>query len=170
MPVIALYTGARLNEICQLYKRDIIKKQNIWCFSFLDDSDDKSIKNEPSKRIIPIPNALVELKFLEFIKKIPKGERLFSELRFYEQGGYGRDFSKWFSVFLDELRIIDKAKVFHSFRNNFINCQANKSTDEYLVNAIVGHANKTESYTTYLEALENMELLQEKINKVSFDI
>ena len=170
MPYIALYTGARLNETCQLYKRDIIKKKNIWCFSFLDDSDDKSIKNEPSKRNVPIPDALVELKFLEFIKKLPDEKRLFSELRFYDKGGYGRDFSKWFSTFLDEMKIIDKTKVFHSFRNNFTNCLANKDTKEYLVNAIVGHANKSESYTTYLEAVENMELLQKTINKVSFDI
>ena len=113
---------------------------------------------------------MVELKFLEFIKKTPKEERIFPELRFYEQGGYGRDFSKWFSAFLDELRIIEKTKVFHSFRNNFINCQANKNTNEHLVNAIVGHVNKSESYSTYLEAMENMELLKKVIDKVAFDI
>ena len=56
IPLIALFTGMRLNEICQLYKKDISKIENIWTIYINADRPDKRIKNEGAERIIPIPS------------------------------------------------------------------------------------------------------------------
>ena len=169
VPLISLYTGARLNEICQLYCNDVKKVDEIWCFDFQDDTEDKSIKNESSKRLIPIPEVLLELGIIKFINNV-QGERLFSELKHYKKGGYGRDLSKWFSKLLKELDICDKGKTFHSFRHGFSDAQYQLGTNEVLVNAIMGHTNKSESYTTYKSKMLNMKVLKEIIDSISFEI
>jgi len=50
VPLIALFTGARLGEICQLYLSDIRQEEGIWVIDINDerddDDEDKSIKSE----------------------------------------------------------------------------------------------------------------------------
>lgn len=40
-PLIALYTGMRVEEICQLYIGDIIQIDGVWCFSVNENTDNK---------------------------------------------------------------------------------------------------------------------------------
>ena len=49
VPLIALYSGARLEEICQLELRDIRKVGDIWCFD-INDRGDKAVKTDAGKR------------------------------------------------------------------------------------------------------------------------
>ena len=56
LPLIGLFTGARLNEICQLSITDIRSIAGVWAFDINDD-DYKTLKNTSSVRIIPIPKA-----------------------------------------------------------------------------------------------------------------
>src|SRR6202007_280907 len=87
--LIAFYTGARLNEIAQLQTDDIVQQNGIWCFSFSDSGETQRLKNKSSRRVIPIHSKLIELGFLNYVKKIGKG-RLFPELSFHPKDGYGR--------------------------------------------------------------------------------
>ncbi len=72
VPLIALYTGARLNEICLLTVDDIIIENGIHCFYFTDDRTDdrKRLKTKQSKRKFPIHKKLIEMGFLDFYKKV----------------------------------------------------------------------------------------------------
>jgi hypothetical protein len=62
LPLIGLYTGARINEVCQLNPFEDIKQDlatGIYYFHFTDESGtaegvDKSIKTNSSRRIVPI--------------------------------------------------------------------------------------------------------------------
>jgi len=58
-----MFQGMRMNEICQLYKEDIKKIDNIWCFDINRDRD-KSIKNDDSIRIIPIHQSVIDSGFI----------------------------------------------------------------------------------------------------------
>ena len=75
-PLIGLYTGARVNEICQLNPQaDIRQEQGIWVFDFTDEGEAvegvrRSIKNKVSKRIVPIHSKLIELGFLRYFERI----------------------------------------------------------------------------------------------------
>jgi len=69
VPLLGLYTGARLNELCQLYVNDIRQIDKIWCIDINRNTNDKKLKNGSSERIIPIHPKLIELRFLEFVKE-----------------------------------------------------------------------------------------------------
>ncbi|WP_394250817.1 hypothetical protein [Vibrio profundi] len=94
IPILAIELGMRQNEIAQLYKRDITLVDDIWCLSINDDSDDKSVKNEYSVRLIPLTKNIIRLGFISFISN--KNDRLFTELN-YGRAGYATSVTKWYS-------------------------------------------------------------------------
>ena len=99
MPLLGLYTGARLNELCQLYVNDIRQIDKIWCIDINRNTNDKKLKNASSERIIPIHPKLIELRFLEFVKeqKSNQSQRLFSHLKLGSDG-YIKYVSRFFNV------------------------------------------------------------------------
>jgi integrase len=87
VPLIGLYTGARLNEICQLQVKDVYldKKSNRWVFDINEDkkSDpNKSLKKPFHARQVPVHKKLIELGFVDYVVSQKKQKRLFSDLPF----------------------------------------------------------------------------------------
>jgi len=79
IPLIGLFTGMRLEEICQLYVTDLVKIDGIWCFDIKEEEDkpDKSVKTG-EKRLVPLhPRLVNDLNFVKYVKNIPdqKGGR-----------------------------------------------------------------------------------------------
>ena len=77
LPMIGLFTGARVNEICQLNpQRDVIQDEKtcVWYFNLTDDDAgvgvEKSHKNEHSMRKVPIHSKLIESGFLNYLDKV----------------------------------------------------------------------------------------------------
>ena len=68
--LLSAYSGARLNEVCQLNVSDIQKTDGIWALNLNADSDDKSIKTEAGNRIIPLHPKLIDLGLLDYVKQI----------------------------------------------------------------------------------------------------
>jgi integrase len=138
LPLMALYLGGRLNELSQLYLKDIIFIHDTYCVDFnlngedkLDvdeeddeDESDKSLKNVSSARIVPIPKMLIDLGLISYAERLKEigQERLFPELLFDPEKGYGKYAGKWFndSFLGKQLQIPrDGKKTFHSMRHNF---------------------------------------------------
>ena len=82
VPLVALYSGARLEEICQLEVRDIRKVGDVWCFD-INDRGDKAVKTDAGKRLVPLHPQLIALGFLEYWETMKReGEkRLFPNLK-----------------------------------------------------------------------------------------
>jgi len=131
VPLIGLYTGARLNEICQLSVKDVYQdvESQRWVFDFNEDDDEivenKSIKREYHKRKVPIHQTLLDLDFLEYWKLISKkSKRLFPELLYTrDENKYGAAISKWFGRTYTNKRncnITTPKTSFHSFRHTLI--------------------------------------------------
>lgn len=139
LPVIALFTGARLNEIAQLTTSDIIDMgSGIQALNITDTPEGnaaKSLKTRASRRVIPVHSKLIELGFLAYVDSVKKtygGGNLF-QLKAAEGDGYGKAPGPWFNdKYLPYLGIKAKGIVFHSFRHTFIT---------RLNTAIVEHAN-----------------------------
>lgn len=141
-PLIGLYTGARLNEICQLEVADIKMIDGIWCFDFNDEGEGKSLKNTASRRVVPIHDRLLELGILERLEtlRLRGVTRFFPEFEFTSKEGYGRALGRWFNErFLVQLGIKSKDLVFHSFRHTMVTRLLQAGIEENLVKAIVGH-------------------------------
>lgn len=119
IPLIALYSGMRLNEICQLYVDDCRQMDDVHYFHLTDERKDQHIKNSQSKRNVPIHPKLIEFGILDFIKKAQKEKRarLFPQFKYSQKNHYANKMSGWFARYLKSLGIDDRSKVFHSFRH-----------------------------------------------------
>lgn len=126
VPLIGLYTGMRLGEICQLDAADIRKVSGIDCI-FISKNDfkgdpNKKVKTKGSERFIPIHEKLIKIGFPEYVKSMVKNGhlKLFPEIKLSLRGGYSTPFSSWFNRrFLTDLGIYRPETTFHSFRHNF---------------------------------------------------
>lgn len=57
--LLGLYTGARANEICQLYADDVQQVDEVWCLNIRDNRPDQKLKAANSARLIPIHSSLI---------------------------------------------------------------------------------------------------------------
>jgi integrase len=140
IPLLGYYTGARLNELCQLYVDDIKVHDGYWYFDINDNSEDKSLKNESSKRKIPIHKALKRLGFIDFVEqqKSQGRNRLFTDLKM-TRDGYGGNASKWFSRHLKKQGVIHRKKSFHSFRHTLVEELKIARVNPNEIAGLVGH-------------------------------
>ncbi len=122
-PLLALLTGARCNEIAQLYLDDIVNDDLVhpdrWRIMIRKPRPDQRLKNKFSNRSIPIHPRLIELGFLHYLDDVRAVgfERVFPSLRYTEAAGYGDGVSDIFAPYLrKKVKITSRLKVFHSFR------------------------------------------------------
>lgn len=165
IPILGLFCGFRLNEICQLYKNDVFIKDNAWVISINADIEGKQLKNEISERIVPVPDFLIALGFGEYVEGC-KTERLWPNLTL-GRDGYGHLFSKWFQRLNRKHITDDKGKVFHSLRHNFINCLKQKGVDHSKIAALSGHKIDTMINDIYGKAYD-IWTLKGIINQIDF--
>ena len=150
-PLISLFSGMRLNEICSLYLDNIIQvkgnhREKRWCFNILEEPDrpDKHIKTISSRRIVTIHDTLIDLGFIEFIELLKKRhinrQRLFQELKLSE-GSYIRNVSRFFNRrYLTKLGLKTDRKTFHSIRHTVIDHLKQQGIDVSFINELVGHS------------------------------
>ena len=142
IPLIGLYSGMRLNEICQLYVSDVIQFDGIWCFSINADKD-KRVKNDASERVIPIHPALLDHGLLEYVELIKKNKvpRLWMNLTYCKINGYANLFGKWYSRYNRQHVTDDPLKVFHSMRHLVTDTLKQAGELETVIAELVGHSN-----------------------------
>jgi len=148
LPLLGLFTGARIDELCQLHLEDIYQINGLWVFD-INSKGDKKLKNLSSARVIPINTRLIALGLIEYVSHLRKDAqvRLFPELK-KRRDGYSQDASKWFLRYRTRCGVTDKLKPFHSFRHTVANDLKQREVSREIIAAIVGH--KDESITTGL--------------------
>ncbi|HIF25009.1 MAG TPA: site-specific integrase [Micavibrio sp.] len=167
IPLIGLYTGMRLNEICQLLVSDIQCEDGIWIIN-IDDSEDKKVKTISSRRKIPIHDSLMVSGFLEYVRG-QKHKRLFPELPKRKNCGYSHEFTKRFSSTLTKLNLKRTGLCFHSFRHTFIDGMRNAGVEKAITMKLVGHHSSNDIHSGYGYGY-NLETLKENINKLTFSL
>ncbi|MDB5409355.1 MAG: hypothetical protein JWL84_4267 [Rhodospirillales bacterium] len=80
LPLIALHTGMRVEEIAKLKTADVREIEGIWCF------DVYATKTAAGKRHVPVHPRLAALGFLDYVKG-QKAERLWPDLTQGSEGG-----------------------------------------------------------------------------------
>jgi len=150
IPVLGRYTGARLEELCQLRVDDFMEQQGIQCFRIDDRSDDQNLKNASSRRILPLHPTLIELGLLQHVEsvRVNGNDRLFPDLEAV-RGKLGHAPSKWFSRFKTKLGITDTRKTFHSFRHTFIDDLRDAAIQDSLIKRMVGHEDSSVTFGIY---------------------
>jgi integrase len=115
VPLIALFTGMRSGEICQLTRDHVRVHDGVNYFAL---SKDLRLKNDASIRSVPVHRVLIECGLLDFVAQ--SEGRLFPHLPKHSSGRLSDAFGKHFSRFLRSLGIKTENTDFHSFRHNFI--------------------------------------------------
>jgi len=151
VPLIALFTGARLGEIAQLTTEDIKNKEGVWIFDINEEGEGKSIKNKKgSKRLIPVHRQLIDLNFIGFVDhiKLQKEKRLFFDEQRSREGKFSQ-LQKRMSYYINHIAKIEstreKTKVFHSFRHLVRTKFVEAGIDERTIDSIVGHTSSERS-------------------------
>lgn len=162
LPVLAALTGARINELCQLYKKDIKKIGGIWCISINNETPDKRLKTPNAARLIPVHSQLIDIGFIDHIQSITS-QRIFPELNL-ERDGYATAASKWYGRFKTSLGF-NKGHDFHSFRHTFANELKNALVPSIVAAELLGHTQETISYERYGKEL-NLETKLDAIKKL----
>lgn len=142
IPLIGIFSGMRLDEICQLYLEDIQQIDNVWCFN-INDEKDKKLKNLSSRRVVPIHPFLLDVGLLDHVDamKQARKDRLWPHLTYSKIMGYSNTFGKWYQRFNREHITQDKRKVFHSFRHSFANKLKQQGVAESMIAELMGHKN-----------------------------
>ncbi|QWV98638.1 site-specific integrase [Geomonas nitrogeniifigens] len=161
VPVLGMFTGMRLDEICQLHVEDVHEHGGIWSIN-INDHGDKKLKNTASRRIIPIHPTVLSLGFIGYVEalKAQSCQRLWNNLHRRDADGYGSAFGKWFQRFNREYVTTDKAKVFHSFRHTVADTLKQAGVQEVVIAEILGHANDSMTMSRYGKRYQPKVLLE----------
>jgi integrase len=175
LPLLGLFTGARLNELCQLQHQDIKQVNGIWCISITDKGQEQHIKSASSRRLIPIHNTLTSLGFMGIVdaSSSAKTTRLFPELTLRD-GRFAHTPSKWFGNLKSRLLVDSDKKSYHSFRHTFVDYLFNnlKLQGNPLVKALVGHTDKEITSGIYGSsfAIEDLNKIVQQIDFTKYGV
>lgn len=154
IPLIGLYTGARLEEICCLRAVDITFIDDVWCFDMreFDEEGRPTKKNASSVRVFPVHAKLQQLGLVQYAQdRLNNNEKmLFDEV--YAEGKWSHSFSKWFGgTFKKRIGIPAGGNdtVFHSFRSNVIDEFSEAGVAESEYSRITGHSTGGTARNTY---------------------
>lgn len=151
VPLMLYYTGARAEEICQLYVADLMQQDGVWSFRVAELREDQSVKNRSSNRDIPVHPHLLALGLLDYVRTLPADGRLFPLLQpSGPKQNYHVRLGVWWQRYLREKLSIVREDIqpFHSFRHTFINFMRDAGAREDIQNAITGHSQHGERTAT----------------------
>lgn len=149
VPLIALFTGARLGEIGQLRLSDIKQIDGVYYFDINENEEDQSIKNSSSIKTVPIHKELIKLDILGYIEELKRKnqDKLFpNEIR--DKTYRFHYLQKRLSDYLKKVGIEsspEKNKTFHSFRHTVRTKFVDLGVQEDLIDEIVGHSSEGRS-------------------------
>lgn len=155
LPVLALFTGARREELAQLRPDDVVRltypdaegeEQAAWFLNLTEEEDaeggDTKLKNAESERLVPVHSELERLGFLAFAAaaKQRNQQRLFPALKPNKYGKLADKWGQWFTVYRRSVGVTDKRLVFHSFRHTFTDYARHAGIDDGVQRQLVGHS------------------------------
>ncbi|TCS64684.1 site-specific integrase [Varunaivibrio sulfuroxidans] len=130
LPLISLFSGMRMNEVCQFNLDDLkCTEAGTHYFHVFPNTKDQRVKNKSSRRMFPVHPILIRIGLLDYIEDLrAKGEtKAFPEIPVPKSGYRSDVFTKRFASFQKGVGIPRKVGTFpnersysfHSFRHNF---------------------------------------------------
>lgn len=152
LPILGLYTGARLEELGQLSPDNVFQEEGVWVLRITDEEQGQRLKNTGSARRFPLHPDLVSLGFVRYAQDQKRAghKRIFHLLKASADGKKTASWSKWFNggYLRKTCGITDPRYVFHSFRHAFKYYARQGQIPEDVHDALSGHvsANVARAY------------------------
>ena len=156
LPWVLCLTGARLNEICQSCKEDVLLQDGINVIRIHDEGDGRTVKNADSRRTVPLHPALIAEGFLDYVAGLPDGSPLWPDVKpdaIFELHSVtaGRKIARWLR---GELGISDpRISPNHSWRHWFIGAARQAVMPLEVRSAITGHSAKLDESARYGDSM-----------------
>lgn len=139
VPLLGLFTGARISELCQLRAEDVTIVDGVHVLRITDEGVGQRVKTSAGRRVVPVHAELVRLGFLDYVTFIRAASsvQLFPALPLHTSKP-GQYFSEWFA---STRALPDGSKVpdFHSLRHTVRSKLASAGITEPLIDTLVGH-------------------------------
>lgn len=146
LPWLALYSGARLNELAQLHVADVRQEHEQWILHVTNEgSEGKRTKTGGSQRVVPVHSRLIELGFDKYHARIVAlGKKQLFDVQPDARGYYSGTPSKFFGGYLKDIGVKSGRDLnFHSFRHTAADAfrRAGFADEEFA--PILGHTKAT---------------------------
>lgn len=141
LPLLSLFSGARLNELAGLHLVDFDEQDSVPLFRIRAFSPGQRIKSSAADRVVPVHDSLIELGLIERVNSLrSSGEtQLFPTLEPGGNGYYSHKPSRFFGRLIDRLWADDPTLTFHGFRHAFITRLREARVPKEVRTSIVGH-------------------------------
>ncbi|ADG14230.1 hypothetical protein BC1002_0122 [Paraburkholderia atlantica] len=193
IPLIGLYTGARITEIAQLHLSDIREQDGVWLIDINDDDLKKHLKSESATRTVPIHPVLIGIGLLRYHAEVKAEgyDRLFPDLTRTNKAkdSFGADPSEFFTGYRRRLGVTSISetfdagknrwmgrgtKVFHSLRDTANSKLRHAGVTQERRERLVGHASRDVNNRHYRPADINqmfpLATLLEDIRKLDYGL
>jgi integrase len=151
LPLLALFTGARLGELAQLLVADVRDMHGHPVIVVTKEGDPmKSLKTKTSQRVIPVHPELVKLGFMSFhARAVEAGqERLFPEIQPDKRGFISGMPSGWYRRYVARIGVKqDRSVNFHSFRHGLTDACRRAGYLDAEFNFLLGHSDQKTATT-----------------------
>jgi integrase len=155
LPLIAIFSALRQEEICQLHCADVRQEEGIWVFD-INSEPPRQLKNTNAVRLVPVHEKLIKLGLLDYVEVQRRAgrDRLFEKLN---GGGadnrFGHNFTKWFTRYRRDVGLYRQRLDFHSFRLSATTFMQWTEVPLPVIDRLTGHASvgETARYTKHLQ-------------------
>jgi|TARA_B110000091_G_C13775615_1_gene458744 integrase len=165
--MIALYQGARQNEILQLRKSDILFERGSWLLSFHDRYENNSMKTESSVRTVPIHKELIERGLIKWITDIRPESRLFPSAVLGIYGNYSQAYSKHIN---SEFGRFGVTNHFHSLRHSFRDACREAEISQDIADYLGGWSGAASVGRSYGALEFSLKHLSKALNRIKYPI
>lgn len=169
LPLLGLFHGNRLEEFAQLRRSDVRCEEGIWYLD-INDEDDKQVKNEQSKRKVPVHPEILKLGFLDYVERTAPApiDAVFPQLKpGGADGKRGHAFTKWWTRYRQQIGLYEKGLDYHSFRHGVTTKLYDQGVPDVFVDELTGHEGQGTGRKHYLKDL-SLARLFDAISKVQW--
>lgn len=140
VPLLGLYTGARIGELCQLRVVDIEQDKDGAVIRITEEAEGATVKTDAGLRVVPVHSELVRLGFLDYVETMRKaGEVSLWPKLGHRKGKPGAYFSGWFSEARKQVTEGGPVPDFHSLRHTVRTALMEADLDGDVIDRIIGH-------------------------------
>ena len=159
LPWVLCLTGARLGEVVQSLKEDVTVVEGVLVLRIHDRGEGRSLKNEDSRRDVPLHPALIAEGFGDYVASLRAGTPLFPDIPV--DGVFGTraaNASKRVGYWLRKSLGItdDLISPNHSFRHWFIGAARRVSMPVEVRSAITGHSARLDESAEYGDGMKTL--------------
>ncbi|MFZ3581409.1 DUF6538 domain-containing protein [Loktanella sp. DJP18] len=170
VPLILLTIGSRIEEILLLKRKGLRLRNGVHCLALGRDPDATG-KTADAERIVPIPQMLIDLGFVEWIKSLDDSHSplLFPEIaRRTTTGKISEAFGKAFKIIRSHLDLADFDEDFYALRKTLSSMLRAADVDDGERQALAGH--KSGSIINLHYTAHNTRKLKTAVDKADFGL